>query len=935
MRLSLLPLLAAFALVPPAQAAIIHVDSGTDNGVGCTLREALRAARDDAPFGGCTAGISGSDTIVLNVSSITLFSTLDIESTVVINGNTGGLTTIEQTQTGGNVFFVNSSVERFEFLNLRVTGGEGPSGAGVYMGGGSSLGVIRNSTFEGNTAALRGGAIAAFGNSSLLIKNTTFIDNRALGSPAQSPDTGGGAIYFDGDIADINGSTFISNRALTGDGGGAIYATGSASVGVTGSQFTTNRTRNEGGAILSDGLLILSNTTFDGNTALDGISQGGAVAARAGADIDDSTFLNNSADTGGGVYCADSLELTGVLFDGNRAVGEALGDGGAGVYCAGTDITVEGGEFVGNRAFGVRGVGGGVFLNGGSLVVSGGTVFRLNRAQRGGGAIDVQGDALVTISQASLTENVVSGGPGDGGAIRAVGADAEVYLTGLQFSDNEAKGSGGAVWAGEGARLDVFGGEFANNFARGQAEGEGGGAIAVTGVGGPVLIRNATFTRNEAKGLRGVGGAIVVDEATVQFRSLAMLFNRGNSGGGGLAILDGGTVDWVSDAPGVTLSTVLGNTTGRAPGHGGGIYIPGDGSLSISEARIADNEAWNQGGALWASGTSDVTLFDVWVEGNAARREGGGIYLASGGANDFTVTQALFEGNSTPQRGGGFFAATDARVAIRNTTFTANTARLGAAAFSTDAVLQFDSATIAGNTAEVGGGGLGNTDGPTRPVRLKNTIVADNAPNDLQGRFGSDGDNMIGTSPSPVQFDAQPSDFLATDPLLLALADNGGFTKTMALASGSPAVNAGSTTLQFDQRGYVRTFPITDTDDIGAFEQGSIPPSAQIASGAETAPVARAEADASDAEPVRLGAVTPNPVAGRSRVTFSVAEAQPVTVSLVDMMGRRVRSLYDGTPTAGEPVQVTIEAAGLASGVYVIVLNGETVRATRRVSIVR
>ena len=81
--------------------------------------------------------------------------------------------------------------------------------------------------------------------------------------------------------------------------------------------------------------------------------------------------------------------------------------------------------------------------------------------------------------------------------------------------------------------------------------------------------------------------------------------------------------------------------------------------------------------------------------------------------------------------------------------------------------------------------------------------------------------------------------------------------------------------------------------------------------------------------------MTPNPVAGRSRVTFSVAEAQPVTVSLVDMMGRRVRSLYDGTPTAGEPVQVTIEAAGLASGVYVIVLNGETVRATRRVSIVR
>ena len=85
MRLSLF-LLAAFAVVLPAQAAIIHVDSGTDNGVGCTLREALRAARDDAPFGGCTTGSSGVDTILLDVPAITLFSTLNIESTVVING---------------------------------------------------------------------------------------------------------------------------------------------------------------------------------------------------------------------------------------------------------------------------------------------------------------------------------------------------------------------------------------------------------------------------------------------------------------------------------------------------------------------------------------------------------------------------------------------------------------------------------------------------------------------------------------------------------------------------------------------------------------------------------------------------------------------------------------------------------------------------------
>src|SRR5205823_3549799 len=57
-------------------------------------------------------------------------------------------------------------------------------------------------------------------------------------------------------------------------------------------------------------------------------------------------------------------------------------------------------------------------------------------------------------------------------------------------------------------------------------------------------------------------------------------------------------------------------------------------------------------------------------------------------------------------------------------------------------------------------------------------------------------------------------------PLLDALKDNGGPTKTMALLPGSPAIDAGDNkdTPEFDQRGPGFPRIVNDIIDIGAFE---------------------------------------------------------------------------------------------------------------------
>ena len=91
------------------------------------------------------------------------------------------------------------------------------------------------------------------------------------------------------------------------------------------------------------------------------------------------------------------------------------------------------------------------------------------------------------------------------------------------------------------------------------------------------------------------------------------------------------------------------------------------------------------------------------------------------------------------------------------------------------------------------------------------------------------------------------------------------------------------------------------------------------------------------AEAVRLDPVAPNPLAsGRAgTVTFAVRDAEAVEVTLYDVTGRRVQTLYSGTPLAGQAQPVALDASSLAAGVYVVRLLGETVQATRRVTLVR
>ena len=144
--------------------------------------------------------------------------------------------------------------------------------------------------------------------------------------------------------------------------------------------------------------------------------------------------------------------------------------------------------------------------------------------------------------------------------------------------------------------------------------------------------------------------------------------------------------------------------------------------------------------------------------------------------------------------------------------------------------LTINNGTLGGNSVQCASGstrcGIGGIVG-TGTAMLQNSILGNQRGN-CSGTMISKGYNM--SSDSTCGF-SKKGDWNSTDPMLGPLQNNCGPTQTMALPSGSPAIDAGNPTgctdglghlLTTDHRGYPRHDP-EDTGgcDMGAYERQS------------------------------------------------------------------------------------------------------------------
>jgi hypothetical protein len=347
------------------------------------------------------------------------------------------------------------------------------------------------------------------------------------------------------------------------------------------------------------------------------------------------------------------------------------------------------------------------------------------------------------------------------------------------------KMGGGAIFE-DGGSLTVINCTFTHNQCATTGQDVSGGAINGQGVG-TLIIVGSTFTGNTGSNGGAVGtqdeNVTVVNSSFTNNAATGTDGNPGNGGNGGGLTYDGAHIS-------LTLcgDTFTGN---KANAAGGAVFRVGYSSQGGAPSVVNIDRSTFDGNSV------DATT------GNAA-----GLYLEDVTINlsDTTIS------NNTGHFGGGIWCGQSAVVNFTNVTIAGNSAAGGGGVWFANAVTgTFTNVTIAGNT---GDGLFGGDTG----VKLTNTIVANNVRGTLDGTtncakaHGAVGANlqfpMAGTACAPS--------IAIADPMLGPLQDNGGPTKTMLPAAGSPAKGMGAGCPTIDQDGKARPAACT----LGAVEAG-------------------------------------------------------------------------------------------------------------------
>jgi CSLREA domain-containing protein len=391
---------------------------------------------------------------------------------------------------------------------------------------------------------------------------------------------------------------------------------------------------------------------------------------------------------------------------------------------------------------------------------------------------------------------------------------ANLWLVNDVVENSIANFAGGGVLNFLG-NVTVKGGDVFDNWAL-----AGGGLMNYSE--GTLEVDGATVAGNHA-----VLGGGVFDVGPVSLNGATLDSNTAEAAGGGLMLGQIEQEVWVPTA-GVVRNTTFnhnvasGNEDGRA--DGGAIFVQPYTTLDLGWSALVANIANGSGGGVANFGTAK--LLNDTLNGNQAEFHGGG------------VLQGFFRllPPSAPTTNG---ANTQADVynslALKTLVLPDNLLQNGPTTKAPINPLReveknekptttIDFVTIASNAAGAGpkaGGGVFNSRDDDDVV-LGNTILSANLGGTGQTSncgghdLSSAGYNL--ENGNTCDFSAT-GDLVNTDPKLGNLMDNGGPTETMALLTGSPAIDAATPKCappKTDQRGVSR--PQGPRCDIGAYE---------------------------------------------------------------------------------------------------------------------
>lgn len=340
---------------------------------------------------------------------------------------------------------------------------------------------------------------------------------------------------------------------------------------------------------------------------------------------------------------------------------------------------------------------------------------------------------------------------------------------------------------------------------------------AVSTAGAHLTINNLTFTGGRLTNFNG--GALFISSTTELTLNNVILDDNQVRRQDGDAVVQGGAI-FSQGRVTINNSTISNNMALR--GIGGGI----SGSRStiiLSDSVVSSNVATNSGGGIFGS-AGTVTLTNSIVSGNTVTSGNGGGILAQLFVS-ITLTNSTVSGNTTGTTGGGIFTQSPGPINLINSTVSNNSAGSGGGIDASAGMITLTNSLIVGNhaitevsEARVSGG----------TITANNSLFGHSA-NSNQEAFSGEVLTEILLDSSNIIATRDGTDPTALSNILQPLGNNGGNTRTHALAAASPARNAAiSNACPYeDQRGQMRdksdgycdigAFEFNPNDDIGGF----------------------------------------------------------------------------------------------------------------------
>ena len=334
------------------ESSTVTINNGTIS--GCTAREGGGLYANNSAvtikggtISGCTAENNGGGLYAINSSTNS--------STVNISGGT--ISGCTARNNGGGLYATNSSTNS-SIVNISggiISGCSASAGGGLYAD--NSIVTINKGTISGCKAVNGYGGGLYVNNSTIEISDGTIKGNEATFS--------GGGLYVVGSTLNIKKGGTISECTAAIEEGGGLYAKNS-SITISGSTISGCKAWSSG----------------KGNG-------GGLYADNSTINISDGTISGCDGRWGGGLYAENSLTIT--ITD--STISGCKAGAGGGLCVVGSPLNINNGTISGCIASDT-GKGGGLYAENSTLTISGGTI-KGNKAAYGGGVALVKSKVKV------------------------------------------------------------------------------------------------------------------------------------------------------------------------------------------------------------------------------------------------------------------------------------------------------------------------------------------------------------------------------------------------------------------------------------------------------------------------------------------------------------------------------------------------------------